>query len=96
MKLKLSFIFIVSVVSAYYLITWIYVFNAFPDHPSRLVRFNELTFGLMSGRWAALILLALNVTALVLTGRSSMRQFIKILTGLWLGFISLLLAWSLL
>lgn len=96
MKLKFAFIFITVAVSAYYFLSWIYAFNAFPDHTSRMARFDELTLGWMTGRWAALILLALNVTALVLTGRSGMQRFPKILIGLWLGFISLLLGWSLL
>jgi len=96
MKFKTIFALTISLLSAYYFFCWIYAFNTFPDHTSRLARFDELTFGLMTGSWAALTLLALNVTALVLTARSSMHRYLKILTALWLGFISLLLAWSLL
>jgi hypothetical protein len=95
-RARFVFILLVAILGVYLFVSWLYAYHSFPDHPSRVAAYLEITPAWMSGVCWQLAFIGLNVLALFLTGLSRMKVPTKTILTLWLVFATLLSIWSLL
>jgi hypothetical protein len=95
-KARFALIWLIALLGIYLFVSWLYAYHSFPDHPSRVAAYLEITPAWMSGVWWQLVFIGLNVIALFLTGLSRMKVPTKTILTLWLVIATLLSIWSLL
>lgn len=85
---------LISVIAnAYFVLAWVYIFNAFETHQERIDAFSKYLPTRFFGDWISVVLIVLSFISIYVIGKSNVKTWVRLSYFLIQGcFLSLLIA----